>query len=48
MKIAVCIKRVPVMDVRATDDNGKVQTSVVADVLPDGASGWHEVHFNAV
>jgi DMSO/TMAO reductase YedYZ molybdopterin-dependent catalytic subunit len=34
--------------VRATDDNGQVQTSVVADVLPDGASGWHEVHFTAV
>ncbi len=34
--------------VRATDDNGKVQTGVVADVLPDGASGWHEVHFTAV
>ncbi len=34
--------------VRATDDDGKVQTSVVADVLPDGASGWHEVHFTAV
>jgi DMSO/TMAO reductase YedYZ molybdopterin-dependent catalytic subunit len=34
--------------VRATDDHGKVQTSVVADVLPDGASGWHEVPFTAV
>ncbi len=34
--------------VRATDDDGKVQTSVVADVLPDGASGWHEVSFTAV
>ena len=25
-----------------------VQTGVEADVLPDGATGWHEVHFNAV
>jgi DMSO/TMAO reductase YedYZ molybdopterin-dependent catalytic subunit len=33
--------------VRATDNNGKVQTSVVADVIPDGASGWHEVAFSA-
>ncbi len=34
--------------VRATDNNGQVQTSVVADVLPDGASGWHQVSFSAV
>ena len=32
--------------VRATDENGLVQTSVVADVLPDGATGWHEVEFS--
>lgn len=31
--------------VRATDANGNVQTSVVADVLPDGATGWHSVDF---
>jgi DMSO/TMAO reductase YedYZ molybdopterin-dependent catalytic subunit len=33
--------------VRATDRNGKVQTGAVADVLPDGASGWHTVEFTA-
>jgi DMSO/TMAO reductase YedYZ molybdopterin-dependent catalytic subunit len=33
--------------VRATDKNGKVQTSVVADVIPDGSSGWHQVSFSA-
>jgi hypothetical protein len=25
-----------------------VQTGAEADVLPDGATGWHEVHFDAV
>ena len=34
--------------VRATDTTGLVQTGAEADVLPDGATGWHEVHFNAV
>jgi hypothetical protein len=34
--------------VRATDDDGLVQTGAVADVLPDGATGWHEVQFSAV
>ena len=34
--------------VRATDNTGLVQTGAEADVLPDGATGWHEVHFNAV
>ena len=29
--------------VRATDREGNVQTGAVADVLPDGATGWHEV-----
>jgi DMSO/TMAO reductase YedYZ molybdopterin-dependent catalytic subunit len=33
--------------VRAIDNDGEVQTGVVADVLPDGASGWHEVGFKA-
>ncbi|WP_345454515.1 molybdopterin-dependent oxidoreductase [Nocardioides marinquilinus] len=33
--------------VRATDKDGQVQTSVVADVLPDGATGWHDVSFSA-
>lgn len=34
--------------VRATDRDGQVQTGVQADVLPDGASGWHTVAFSAV
>ncbi len=34
--------------VRATDNDGLVQTGAVADVLPDGATGWHEVRFSAV
>lgn len=33
--------------VRATDADGNVQTSVRADVLPDGATGWHSVDFTA-
>jgi DMSO/TMAO reductase YedYZ molybdopterin-dependent catalytic subunit len=32
--------------VRATDGTGAVQTSDVADVVPDGASGWHSVSFD--
>lgn len=36
-----------VATVRATDADGNVQTSVVADVLPDGATGWHSVGFTA-
>jgi DMSO/TMAO reductase YedYZ molybdopterin-dependent catalytic subunit len=31
--------------VRATDDTGAVQTSDEADVIPDGATGWHTVSF---
>jgi DMSO/TMAO reductase YedYZ molybdopterin-dependent catalytic subunit len=31
--------------VRATDNTGAVQTSDEADVVPDGASGWHTVPF---
>jgi DMSO/TMAO reductase YedYZ molybdopterin-dependent catalytic subunit len=31
--------------VRATDNTGAVQTSVAADPVPDGASGWHTVSF---
>jgi DMSO/TMAO reductase YedYZ molybdopterin-dependent catalytic subunit len=34
--------------VRATDNDGLVQTGVEADVLPDGATGWHEVRFKVV
>jgi DMSO/TMAO reductase YedYZ molybdopterin-dependent catalytic subunit len=31
--------------VRATDKTGAVQTSQQADVIPDGATGWHTVSF---
>ena len=31
--------------VRATDGDGVVQTSDLADVVPDGATGWHTVSF---
>lgn len=33
--------------VRATDSSGYTQTSVQADVLPDGATGWHSIPFDA-
>jgi DMSO/TMAO reductase YedYZ molybdopterin-dependent catalytic subunit len=33
--------------VRATDRSGSTQTSVRTDVVPDGASGWHDVEFSA-
>lgn len=33
--------------VRATDQKGLVQTGEVRDVLPDGATGWHETDFTA-
>ncbi len=33
--------------VRATDKRGQVQTGVRADVIPDGATGWHSVDFVA-
>jgi hypothetical protein len=36
-----------VLLVRATDNSGYTQTSARADVLPDGATGWHTVHFTA-
>jgi DMSO/TMAO reductase YedYZ molybdopterin-dependent catalytic subunit len=32
--------------VRATDGTGKVQTSAVQDVLPDGATGYHQISVN--
>ncbi len=35
------------MKVRATDSDGLVQTSVERDVLPDGATGLHELDFTA-
>lgn len=34
--------------VRATDNTGYVQTSELADVIPDGATGWHTVSFSVV
>lgn len=34
-----------VIRVRATDETGAVQTAAQADVIPDGASGWHTVSF---
>lgn len=33
--------------VRATDRSGHTQTSARADVVPDGATGWHSVSFSA-
>ena len=33
--------------VRATDKRGQVQTGAIADVLPDGATGWHTIEFSA-
>ena len=32
-----------VLRVRASDATGETQTSQAADVIPDGATGWHEV-----
>jgi DMSO/TMAO reductase YedYZ molybdopterin-dependent catalytic subunit len=36
-----------VLRVRATSKAGEVQTSFERGVLPDGATGWHEVEFSA-
>jgi DMSO/TMAO reductase YedYZ molybdopterin-dependent catalytic subunit len=33
--------------VRATSKDGETQTSVLRDVVPDGATGWHTVDFTA-
>ena len=33
--------------VRATDASGYTQTAAKADVLPDGATGWHSIPFDA-
>jgi hypothetical protein len=33
--------------VRATDRSGYTQTAARADVLPDGATGWHKIGFSA-
>ncbi|MBI3223652.1 MAG: molybdopterin-dependent oxidoreductase [Mycolicibacterium cosmeticum] len=33
------------ISVRATDNTGAVQTADLADVVPDGATGWHTVNF---
>ena len=35
------------VQVRATDKDGLVQTGEVQDVVPDGATGWHSVDFSA-
>lgn len=32
--------------VRATNKAGEVQTGAYADVLPDGATGWHQIDFS--
>ena len=32
--------------VRATDNSGAVQTEATADVVPDGATGWHSISFD--
>jgi len=36
-----------VVRVRAIDKLGTVQTGEEADVLPDGATGWHSSDFSA-
>jgi Oxidoreductase molybdopterin binding domain len=36
-----------VLRVRAIGADGEVQTGVEADVVPDGATGWHSVEFSA-
>ncbi|GAA3646446.1 molybdopterin-dependent oxidoreductase [Nocardioides ginsengisoli] len=33
--------------VRATDKDGNVQTGAIADVVPDGATGWHTIAITA-
>jgi DMSO/TMAO reductase YedYZ molybdopterin-dependent catalytic subunit len=33
--------------VRATDSDGATQTDLIADVAPDGATGWHAVNVSA-
>ena len=33
--------------VRATDKSGYTQTAAQADVIPDGATGWHSIPFDA-
>ena len=33
--------------VRATDKDGLVQTGVLRDVVPDGATGWHTIRVEA-
>ena len=33
--------------VRATDRSGYTQTAAIADVVPDGATGWHTIEFTA-
>ena len=45
--VATLEEGVHAVRVRATDKFGLVQTGAVADVLPDGATGWHAIEFNA-
>ena len=33
--------------VRATDRSGYTQTAALADVVPDGATGWHTIEVDA-
>jgi DMSO/TMAO reductase YedYZ molybdopterin-dependent catalytic subunit len=35
------------LSVRATDRSGYTQTAARADVVPDGATGWHHIDFKA-
>ena len=35
------------LTVRATDRSGYTQTAARADVVPNGATGWHTVDFTA-
>jgi DMSO/TMAO reductase YedYZ molybdopterin-dependent catalytic subunit len=35
------------VSVRATDKSGYTQTDRIADVVPDGATGWHTIALNA-
>ena len=40
-------KGVHIVEVRATDANGKVQSGEHKDVVPDGAEGWHAITVDA-
>ena len=38
---------VHIIEVRATDANGKVQSGTHQDVVPNGAEGWHAITVDA-